>query len=116
MIRVKRVYEEPTPEDGFRVLVDRLWPRGLSRERAQLDAWFREVAPSTELRKWYSHDESRWEEFCRRYYEELDSARDSLRTLEEMAREGDVTLIYSAKNTELNNAVALKRLIERMLE
>jgi uncharacterized protein YeaO (DUF488 family) len=112
MIRVKRVYEPPSAGDGTRVLVDRLWPRGLSKERAAVDLWLKEIAPSTELREWYGHDPARWEEFRRRYRAELSGKQDLIRTLKEKTRQGTVTLVYSSREQQLNNAVALKMFLE----
>jgi len=112
MIRVKRVYDPPSGDDGERILVDRLWPRGLTKERAKVDLWLKEVAPTTELRKWYGHDPARWEEFRRRYLVELSGKQDLVRTLKEKASQGTVTLVYSAREQHLNNAVALKMFLE----
>jgi uncharacterized protein YeaO (DUF488 family) len=112
MIRVKRVYEEPSPDDGARVLVDRLWPRGLSKEEAGLDVWLKEVAPSSELRKWYGHDPGKWDEFKRRYAAELEGKEDLLRELEVKARKGRLTLLFGSKEVQYNNAIALKELVE----
>jgi uncharacterized protein YeaO (DUF488 family) len=112
MIRVKRVYEEPSPDDGARVLVDRLWPRGLSKEEAGLDVWLKEVAPSSELRKWYGHDPGKWDEFKRRYAAELEGKEDLLRELEGKARKGRLTLLFGSKEVQYNNAIALKELVE----
>ncbi|HLZ73220.1 MAG TPA: DUF488 family protein [Dehalococcoidia bacterium] len=111
-IRIKRVYEPPAPEDGRRVLVDRLWPRGLSKERARLDAWLRELAPSDELRRWFGHDPGRWQEFSRRYRRELaDPVRQA--ALKELAA-GDLplTLLYAARDTEHNEAQILKQVLD----
>ena len=113
MIRVKRVYDAPSAEDGVRILVDRLWPRGLSKERAGVALWLKEIAPSTELRQWYRHDPDRWEEICRRYRAELSARPDLVRTIEEQAARGTVTLLYSSREGERNNAVALKMFLER---
>lgn len=112
MIRVKRVYDPPAKEDGLRVLVDRLWPRGLSRERAQVNLWLRDIAPNSELRKPFCHDPEKWPEFKRRYFAELASKTDLLATIAEEVREGVVTILYGAKDREHNNAVALKEYIE----
>lgn len=106
-IRVKRVYEDPSPEDGTRVLVDRLWPRGISRERAAVAEWTREVAPSADLRKWFGHDPSRRAEFVRRYEAELDERPEAVEGLLERARKGRLTLVYSARDEDHNQAVAL---------
>ncbi len=113
MIRVKRVYEAPSKDDGARYLVDRLWPRGLRREGAKLDGWLKEIAPSDDLRRWFGHDPEKWMEFQRRYSAELDAARDELRTIREAARRGTVTLLFSAHDAEHNNAVALKAYLDQ---
>ena len=105
-IRLKRAYEEPSEDDGTRILVERLWPRGLSKERAAIDLWPKEVAPSTELRKWYGHDPDKWEEFRRRYRAELDTKGEVLDDLERRLREGPVTFVYAAKDEARNNAQA----------
>ena len=107
-IRVKRIYESPEPADGYRLLVDRLWPRGVSKKSASLDAWMREVAPSSELRRWFGHDASRWREFKRRYGVELDIHQDLVAEILSLARERPVTLIYSARDSNHNQAVALE--------
>lgn|SRR5512143_1450315 len=112
MIRIKRVYEEPSPKDGTRILVDRLWPRGLTKERAAVKLWVKEVAPSTELRKWFHHDPTRWAEFGARYRKELRKQEDALDLLRQNASRGTVTLVYSARDPERNQAVVLKRVLE----
>lgn len=112
-VRIKRVYDKPEPDDGFRVLVDRLWPRGLTKQKARLDAWLRDVAPSPALRKWYSHDPARWTGFQKRYREELKAHRAELAELRKRAASGPVTLLYAARTEHLNHAVVLKELIER---
>lgn len=112
MIRVKRVYEPPSAEDGTRILVDRLWPRGLSKERARVDLWLKDLAPSNELRKWYGHDPARWEEFRRRYRRELSGKEDLMSTIRERERAGTVTLLFGSREESLNNAVALKGFLE----
>ena len=111
-IAIKRAYDEPTPEDGTRILVDRLWPRGLSKEQAHIDVWLKEIAPSNELRKWFGHDPEKFAEFRSRYKAELASgeAIDALGRLHELARQGPVTLLYAAHDTEHNNAVVLRDL------
>ncbi|MDX1578470.1 MAG: DUF488 family protein [Gemmatimonadota bacterium] len=106
-VRTKRVYEEPAPEDGFRVLVDRLWPRGVSRERAALDLWLRDLGPSHELRRWFGHDPDRWDGFRERYRVELDGKPDLVGRLRRRLAEGRVTLLYSARDERHNQAVAL---------
>ena len=112
MIRTKRIYAEPSADDGLRVLVDRLWPRGVSKEESNLDRWEKDLAPSNELRKWFGHDPARWEEFLRRYRAELTGKEELLAELRQEATDGTVTLLYAAKDEEHNNAVALKRYIE----
>ena len=98
MIRIKRVYNEPEKSDGVRVLVDRIWPRGLSKERAGLDRWLKEIAPSTGLRKWFGHDPEKWAEFKRKYFSELDVKEDLVHWLEDKSKEGHLTLLYGAKD------------------
>ncbi|RPJ53130.1 MAG: DUF488 domain-containing protein [Methanobacteriota archaeon] len=114
MIRTKRVYEKPDPEDGYRVLVDRLWPRGLVKEDARIDLWAEELAPSTVLRQWFSHDDEKWPEFERRYVAELRRAGENpqIDAIRDRAREGTVTLLYAAKNERHNNAVVLMEYLE----
>jgi uncharacterized protein YeaO (DUF488 family) len=107
VIRVKRVYEEPEKDDGVRILVDRLWPRGLKKSLAKVDVWMRDVAPSDSLRKWFGHDPRKWDEFRRRYWAELEKKEGLVNQLLEMARNNKVTLLYSASDTKHNNAVAL---------
>lgn len=112
MIRLKRVYEEPSRDDGFRVLVDRLWPRGLTKERAALDLWLKDVAPSTELRKWFGHDPAKWKGFQARYRKELTGRKDALELLRHKAREQTVTLLYGARDEEHNEALVLEEVLE----
>jgi uncharacterized protein YeaO (DUF488 family) len=114
-VRTKRVYEEPVPGDGFRILVDRVWPRGISRERARLDEWDRTLSPSTELRKWFDHDPGRFEEFRSRYIEELQGHRDRLAELRSLARQGTLTLVYGAKDSEHNQAIVLAEVLRNGL-
>jgi uncharacterized protein YeaO (DUF488 family) len=113
MVKTKRAYDPPGKDDGYRVLVDRLWPRGVRKEEAAIDAWFRDIAPSADLRKWFSHDPERWPEFARRYEKELKTgkARELLEDLEERAAGGTVTLVYAARDEERNNAAVLKKLL-----
>ncbi|MBN1455739.1 MAG: DUF488 domain-containing protein [Methanomicrobia archaeon] len=114
-INVKRIYERPSENDGFRILVDRLWPRGISKDKANVDLWLKDIAPSTELRKWFAHKEERWEEFKKRYFDELEHKTELLDTIHEKAVKGYVTLLYSAKNDTFNNAVALAEYIESLV-
>ena len=107
MIRVKRIYEDPSRDDGVRVLVDRLWPRGLSREKAKVDLWLKEIAPSDTLRKWFGHDETKWTQFEERYFAELDEKGEILERVSRMSKKR-VTLLYGARDEKHNNAVALK--------
>ena len=108
MVKIKRVYEPANVEDGLRVLVDRLWPRGVSKERAKLDAWLKEIAPSDALRKWFSHDPARWDEFRARYSEELQRNSSALTKLKEMAETGTVTLLFAARDEAHNEAVVIR--------
>jgi len=112
VIRLKRAYEPPSPEDGMRVLVERLWPRGLTKERAAVDLWLKEISPSPELRKWYGHDPAKWEEFQRRYRAELEAAGEPLERLRALVGEGTVTFVYAAKDEERNSARVLKEFLE----
>ena len=114
-IHLKRAHESATPADGWRVLIDRLWPRGVSRQRAALDAWEKDLAPSTELRQWFGHEPSRFQEFRRRYKVELQGQRERLSALRRRARTGTVTLVYSAHDTEHNDAVVLAEVLRRGL-
>lgn len=114
MIHVHRVYD-PDPPPGRRFLVDRLWPRGVRREALNLEAWLKEVAPSDELRRWFGHDPGRWEAFQERYFQELEAKPDAWAPLLEAAREGDVVLLYAARDREHNNAVALRSFLSRWL-
>jgi uncharacterized protein YeaO (DUF488 family) len=113
MIKLKRVYEDPSPEDGLRVLVDRLWPRGLTKERAAVDIWLKDVAPSTELRKWFGHDPDKWKEFQTRYRKELREKKDLLDSLRQKSKGHTVTLLYGARDQEHNEALVLKALLSR---
>lgn len=107
-LQLKRAYEPAIPEDGIRILVDRLWPRGLNKEKASLDKWEKDIAPSTGLRKWFSHDPARWTEFQRRYRAELRQHGDLLNSIRKLANTHTVTLIYSARDEEYNDAVVLR--------
>jgi uncharacterized protein YeaO (DUF488 family) len=114
-VRVKRVRARPSKDDGRRVLVDRLWPRGVSQEKAELDEWLPDVAPSDELREWFGHDPQRFDEFRRRYVDELRERRGMLTDLRRVARSGTLTLLFAAKDEERNNAVVLADVLERGL-
>ena len=112
MIQIKRAYEELAQADGTRFLVDRLWPRGIRKADLQVDAWLKDAGPSGELRKWFAHDPARWEEFERKYFAELDDRPEAWEPIAKAARRGRVTLLYGARDTEHNNAVALKQYVE----
>jgi uncharacterized protein YeaO (DUF488 family) len=112
-IGLKRAWDPPAESDGYRVLVDRVWPRGITKQALRLDAWLKELAPSTALRKWFGHDPARWEEFRERYFRELDGQGPALEQLARRAAEGQVTLVFAARDSERNNAVALKDYLER---
>jgi uncharacterized protein YeaO (DUF488 family) len=112
-VRLKRAYEPPASSDGYRVLIDRLWPRGVSKQEAQLDEWARELAPSSELRRWFGHDPAKFDEFRRRYHEELAAHQEKLRELRRQADERTLTLVYGARDTEHNDAVVLAELLRR---
>jgi uncharacterized protein YeaO (DUF488 family) len=114
MIKLKRAYDPPAKEDGFRVLVDRIWPRGVKKEELALDLWLKEVAPSGQLRKWFGHDPAKWPEFCKKYEAELKEKEDNIRLLKEKRDQGTLTLVFSAKDTKHNNAVALKNYLETL--
>ena len=115
MIKLKRVYEPPDPADGRRFLVDRLWPRGVRKDAAHVEAWVKDAAPSDELRTWFGHDPERWTEFRERYVRELKQQPDVLAPLLEAARQGDITLVYSARDPEHNQAVVLESVLEDLL-
>ncbi|TCN18044.1 DUF488 domain-containing protein [Sinorhizobium americanum] len=110
-VKLKRVYERPTDGDGKRVLVDRLWPRGVRKADAAIDYWAKELAPSTELRKWFAHDPSRWEEFRRRYAAEIEAHREEFDRLRDLALKGPITLVYAARDETHNDAVVLRELL-----
>jgi uncharacterized protein YeaO (DUF488 family) len=110
-VRLKRAYEPPEKTDGTRILVDRLWPRGVSKEEAKLDEWIKEIAPSSELRTWFGHDPRRWDEFRKRYRSELAEHSETLKDLRRRAREGPITLVYSARDEIHNDAVVLRNVI-----
>jgi len=112
-IQTKRVYEKPGKEDGKRILVDRLWPRGLTKEKASIDLWLKEIAPSTELRKWFGHDPGKWNEFQEKYHEELKNNNSQVSILQEQAKKGAVTLVYGAKDEKHNEALVLAAWLNR---
>jgi uncharacterized protein YeaO (DUF488 family) len=118
MLQTKRVYDDHAPSDGTRVLVDRLWPRGLTKQAAALDAWLKDIAPSQELRHWFNHDAGRWEEFVRRYRQELEApaAAPHLERLAEVARNGTLTLLYAAREERHNSASVLRDVLEVLLK
>ena len=115
MIQVKRAYEPSSKNDGPRFLVERLWPRGITKDDLDIEAWIKDVAPSTELRRWFQHDPTKWSEFRRRYFRQLEEHSDKWQQLLAIARLGLVTLVYSARDTEYNNAVALKEFLDGKL-
>lgn len=111
-IQIKRAYEQPAPTDGYRVLVDRIWPRGISKDEAALDQWAKDLAPSTQLRKWFGHDPARWQEFQERYRAELADRTQEIDELLQRARKGRLTLVYGARDTMHNQAQVLKQILE----
>lgn len=113
MISIKRVYEPPDPSDGLRILVDRLWPRGLAKEKARIDQWQKDLAPSDALRRWFGHDPRRWEEFKRRYRQELSTKMEEVKDLVKQARHGTITLLFASQDKEHNNAVVFQELLEK---
>ena len=114
-IGLKRAYDPPAASDGLRILVDRVWPRGMRRDALQVDAWLKDLAPSTKLRKWFAHDPKKWHEFKKRYARELEQRADAVKQLVARAKAGHVTLVFGAKDVEHNNAVALKEYLQRRL-
>ena len=112
-IKVKRAYEAPDKSDGTRILVDRLWPRGLTKKKAAIDLWLKEIAPTTELRQWFGHDPDKWQRFRGRYETEIRHNTDLLQRLEHEAREGTITLIYGARDEKHTEALVLKQMLER---
>jgi uncharacterized protein YeaO (DUF488 family) len=110
-LTIKRVYEEPDKDDGIRILIDRLWPRGLSKEKAHVDLWLKEIAPSTALRKWFAHDPAKWTEFKTRYRAELKHNSEQLAVLKQAIAKGPVTLLYGAKDEQRNDAIVLQELL-----
>lgn len=116
MLQIKRVYEDPEPSDGFRVLTERLWPRGVSKERAALDQWLKSIAPSNDLRKWFSHDPDKWKEFKERYRRELFGSEAVTEMLEIIEEHDTVTMVYASKDEEYNSTVLLKEFLEDLLQ
>lgn len=119
MIKIKRIYDNPSGKGdnengGFRILVDRLWPRGLSKNKVNIDVWIKDIAPSTSLRKWFNHDERKWDEFKLRYFKELEKCNESLDTILDKVEKGSVILLYGAKDEKFNNAIALKEYLENV--
>jgi uncharacterized protein YeaO (DUF488 family) len=113
LIRIKRVYDFPAEEDGFRILIDRLWPRGMSKEKAKLDLWMKDIAPSEQLRTWFNHEPSKWGEFQKKYKTELSERKAAIKQIDQLEKEKRViTFVYSARDSEHNNAVALKSILE----
>jgi uncharacterized protein YeaO (DUF488 family) len=113
MIQIKRAYEEPSRKDGVRILVERLWPRGLTKERVAVDLWLKDAAPSPELRKWFGHDPAKWKQFERKYWKELKEHQEAVDLLRHKAEEGMVTLVYAARDEQHNGALALKTFLEQ---
>ena len=112
-ISLKRAYEPPEPSDGCRILVERLWPRGVSKQDAKIDLWLKEAAPSTELRRWFNHEPDKWPEFKRRYFKELASCEEALQPIRERVRAGRVTFVFASREQRFNNAVALKEYVQK---
>ncbi|MCM8570836.1 DUF488 family protein [Gramella jeungdoensis] len=111
-IRTKRIYEKPYDQDGYRILVDRIWPRGVSKQAARLDEWKKEIAPSDKLRKWFDHDPEKFDEFSKKYREELKEKKELLENVRKVAKENRITLVYAAKDEKNNQAVVLKNILE----
>lgn len=115
LVRIKRIYEPAVKGDGYRILVDRLWPRGISKVAAHIDLWMRDIAPSTALRRWFNHDPAKWEDFCERYRAELREQQPLLNAVRQQAKEGPVTLVYSARDERFNQAVALQLVLKQSI-
>lgn len=113
MLKIKRIYESASSKDGKRVYIDRLWPRGMKKEEAKMDEWLKEISPSDALRRWFSHDPAKYQEFKKRYAKELEGKSEVLERIKQEAKKGTVTLLFSAKDTEHNNAAALKEMLEQ---
>ena len=116
MIKIRRIYDNSNEDNSYKILIDRLWPRGLKKEEVRIDLWLKDIAPSNELRKWFAHDPQKWDEFQEKYFKELDREKEPVNILIEKAREKDITLLYGAKDEKYNNAVALKRYIENKIK
>ena len=116
MIKVERIYNNPRGNSTFRILVDRLWPRGLSKDKVKVDLWQKDIAPSNSLRRWFSHDERKWDEFKARYFKELEKNAEFVSTIIDRAKEEPITLLYGAKEEKFNNAMALKEYLERKIK
>lgn len=114
-IIIKRVYEKPSADDGCRILVDRLWPRGVKKEKANIDLWLKEIAPSNELRKWFGHEPGKWDEFKNKYFEEITLNSEAFTKLEKYLNRETITFVYSAKEERYNNAAALKEYMENYI-
>lgn len=112
-IKIKRIYEDPSSNDGYRILIDRIWPRGVSKEDAKLDDWNKDIAPTAKLRKWFDHDPDKFEEFTKKYRKELDGKKEGLEEIRRKAKDRTVTLLYGAKDTEHNQAVVLQNVLEK---
>jgi uncharacterized protein YeaO (DUF488 family) len=112
MIKTKRIYDKLEADDGFRILVDRIWPRGIKKNDIIIDLWQKDIAPSASLRKWFNHDQRKWDKFKSRYYEELNDKQEIVKLLLEKAEKGTITLLYSSKEEQYNNAIALKDFLE----
>ena len=112
MIKTRRIYDKPDADDGFRILVDRIWPRGLKKNDVKIDLWQKDIGPSSALRKWFNHDQRKWNEFKRRYYEELKDRKEIVKLFLEKAEQGTITLLYSSKEEKYNNAIALKEYLQ----
>lgn len=113
MIKLKRIYEKPSKDDGIRILVDRLWPRGLTKAQTGINLWLKDIAPSSELRKWFNHEPEKWDGFKKRYWTELKDKKEAVKILKQNIKKNDVTFVYSARNDEHNNALALKEFLEK---
>jgi uncharacterized protein YeaO (DUF488 family) len=112
MIKTRRIYDKPEADDGFRILIDRIWPRGLKKNDVKIDLWQKDIAPSNAIRKWFNHDQRKWDEFKNSYYEELKDKQEIVRLFLEKAEQGTITLLYSSKEEKYNNAIALKEFLQ----